>query len=71
MEKLALTKSVGRIKNLEALIPEGLHLELGIGHTRWAYSRRSLTQLTLTLTKASTNVFILVSQWSYRKLPRT
>ena len=32
----SVTKSVGRIKNLEALIPEGLHLELGIGHTRWA-----------------------------------
>ena len=32
----SVTKAVGRIKNLEALIPEDLHLELGIGHTRWA-----------------------------------
>ena len=31
-----VTKAVGRIKNLEALIPDDLHIELGIGHTRWA-----------------------------------
>jgi hypothetical protein len=34
--KVNVTKAVGRIKNLEALIPGDLHLELGIGHTRWA-----------------------------------
>lgn len=37
----SITKAVGRIKNLEALIPEDLHFELGIGHTLgyswWCY----------------------------------
>ena len=35
-DEAKVIKAVGRIKNLEELIPEDLHIELGIGHTRWA-----------------------------------
>ncbi|MBU0278606.1 glutamine--fructose-6-phosphate transaminase (isomerizing) [Gemella sp. zg-1178] len=34
--KTEIIKTIGRIKNLEDLIPSDLELNIGIGHTRWA-----------------------------------
>ncbi len=34
--EVKVLKTVGRIKNLEDLVPEDLELSIGIGHTRWA-----------------------------------
>lgn len=34
--EIKVIKTVGRIKNLEKLLPENFNLNVGIGHTRWA-----------------------------------
>lgn len=42
--RLETYKIAGRIKDLETIIPEGVHASVGIGHTRWATHGRPETR---------------------------